>query len=107
MLRLKKAHSCYDKDRVKGDGLCAVTRPLFSRRGFAFRGKIHCVPSRLVSTFCWQLSFISPFYTAVFSSSDCAAAAAILLLLLLLILLILIYLFIYLLTYLLAWYLLQ
>jgi len=33
------------------------------------------IASRLVSAFCWQLSFISPFYTAVFSSSDCAAAA--------------------------------
>ena len=33
------------------------------------------IASRLVSSFCCQLSFISPLYTAVFSSSDCAAAA--------------------------------
>jgi hypothetical protein len=74
MLKLQPALSCCDKDRVKGDGLCAATRPLFNRRGFAFRGKIHCVPSCLVPSFCWQLSFISPFNTAVFSSSDCAVA---------------------------------
>jgi hypothetical protein len=57
MLRLKPALSSYDKDRVKGDGLCAVTRPLFSRRGFAFRGKIYFVPSRLVLLLVTKLHF--------------------------------------------------